>query len=96
MKLHITLPQQELTPTTEVIQRSILISHIEFYSCLISFIGTNNREIIDDRISGIKTAKLELIYLDSTELSVQYLCNTDDVKNLMTSLSNVVLQKSNL
>lgn len=93
-KVDFIVSQQELTVTSEVIQRSLPISHIEFYSCLISFIGTNNREVIDDRISGIKTAELELTYLDSTELSVQYLCNTDDIINLMKSLSNVVLKKS--
>ena len=93
-KVDFIVSQQELTATSEVIQRSLPISHIEFYSCLISFIGTNNREVIDDRISGIKTAELELTYLDSTELSVQYLCNTDDIINLMKSLSNVVQKKS--
>ena len=92
-KVDFIVTQQQLTTTESVIQRSLPISNVEYYSCLISFIGTNNRDIIDDRVEKMNSNDLELSYLDSTELSVQYICNTEDVKNLMRKLSTIVLEK---
>ena len=92
-KVDFIVTQQQLTTTESVIQRSLPISNVEYYSCLISFIGTNNRDIIDDRVEKMNSNDLELSYLDSTELSVQYICNTEDVKNLMRRLSTIVLEK---
>ena len=93
-KVDFVVSQQELSSTERVIERDLPIANIEYYSCLISFIGTNKREIIDDRISKINLTDSELSYLDSTELSIQYVCDTEDIKQLMSSLSKVVFEKS--
>ena len=86
--------QQELSSTERVIEKNLPIANIEYYSCLISFIGTNKRAIIDERMLKMNSIDTELSYLDSTELSIQYVCNTDDIKELMNSLSKVVFEKS--
>ena len=93
-KVDFIVSQQQLTTTEAVIQQIIPISNVEYFSCLISFIGTNNRDIINDRIEKIKSHNFELSYLDSTELSVQYICNTDNIKNLMNTLSTIILEKT--
>ena len=93
-KVDFVVSQQELSSTERVIEKNLPIANIEYYSCLISFIGTNKREIIDDRMSKMNSIDTELSYLDSTEFSIQYVCNTDDIKHLMNSLSKVVFEKS--
>ena len=60
---------------------------------MISFIGTNNKEMIDEKIAKVNSATIRVSYLDSTELSVQYICDTDDIKSLMGTLSKIVLEK---
>ena len=93
-KVDFVVSQQELSSTERVIEKNLPIANIEYYSCLISFIGTNKREIIDDRMSKMNSIDTELSYLDSTEFSIQYVCNTDDIKHLMNYLSKVVFEKS--
>ena len=93
-KIDFVVSQQQLPTAESVIQRSLPISNIEYYSCLISFIGTNNKEMIDEKIAKVNSSTIIVSYLDSTELSVQYICDTDDIKSLMGTLSKIVLEKS--
>ena len=92
-KIDFVVSQQQLPTAESVIQRSLPISNIEYYSCLISFIGTNNKEMIDEKIAKVNSSTIRVSYLDSTELSVQYICDTDDIKSLMGTLSKIVLEK---
>ena len=92
-KIDFVVSQQQLPIAESVIQRSLPISNIEYYSCLISFIGTNNKQMIDEKIAKVNSGTIRVSYLDSTELSVQYICDTDDIKSLMGTLSKIVLEK---
>ena len=92
-KVDFVVSQQELSSTERVIEKNLPIANIEYYSCLISFIGTNKREIVDERMSKMNSIDTELSYLDSTDLSIQYVCNTNDIKGLMNSLSKIVFEK---
>ena len=92
-KIDFVVSQQQLPIAESVIQRSLPISNIEYYSCLISFIGTNNKQMIDEKIAKVNSTTIRVSYLDSTELSVQYICDTDDIKSLMGTLSKIVLEK---
>ena len=93
-KIDIVVSQQQLQTVESIIGKKLQISNVEFYSCLISFIGTNNKQIIDERLSNINSREIELTYLNSTNLSVQYIANTEDIKKLMKSLSQMVFKKS--
>ena len=93
-KIDIVVSQQQLQTVESIIDKKLHISNVEFYSCLISFIGTNNKDIIDERLSNINSRDIELTYLNSTNLSVQYIANTEDIKKLMKSLSQLVFRKS--
>ena len=63
------------------------------FSCLISFIGTNDRNIVEEQLKMAEANHSDLIYLNSTKLSVQYVANTVDIKQLMENLSAVVAKK---
>ena len=93
-KIDIVVSQQQLQTVESIIDKKLHISNIEFYSCLISFIGTDNKQIVDERLSNINSKEIELTYLNSTNLSVQYIANTEDIKKLMKSLSQIVFKKS--
>tara|TARA_B100002051_G_scaffold85888_1_gene82155 strand:- start:6573 stop:6989 length:417 start_codon:yes stop_codon:yes gene_type:complete len=93
-KIDIVVSQQQLQTVESIIGKKLHISNVEFYSCLISFIGTNNKQVIDQRLSNINSREMELTYLNSTSLSVQYIANTEDIKKLMKSLSQIVFKKS--
>ena len=88
------MSQQQLQTVESIIDKKLHISNIEFYSCLISFIGTDNKQIVYERLSNINSKEIELTYLNSTNLSVQYIANTEDIKKLMKSLSQIVFKKS--
>ncbi len=94
-KIEIVVSQQQLTITENVVSSRLEISNVELYSCLISFIGTNDIAVVEEKLNKTNTEYTNLEYLNSTKLSVQYVANTENIKQLMKRLSMVVAEKSN-
>tara|TARA_B100001250_G_scaffold413205_1_gene446572 strand:- start:537 stop:1859 length:1323 start_codon:yes stop_codon:yes gene_type:complete len=92
--IDIVVSQQHSGIAEKIINDSIPIKNIENYSCLISFVGTNDKKMISKRIGMLNLNDLEMIYLNSTDISVQYLGNTEDINKLMLDLSKMVVEKS--
>ena len=93
--IEIVVSQQQLTITENVVSSRLEISNVELYSCLISFIGTNDIAVVEEKLNKTNTEYTNLEYLNSTKLSVQYVANTENIKQLMKRLSMVVAEKSN-
>ena len=91
--IDIVVSQQQLTVAENIIQAESIISNVDLFSCLISFIGTNDRNIVEEQLKKAEANYSDLIYLNSTKLSVQYVANTVDIKQLMENLSAVVAKK---
>ena len=91
--IDIVVSQQQLTVAENIIQAESIITNVDLFSCLISFIGTNDRNIVEEQLKKAEANYSDLIYLNSTKLSVQYVANTVDIKQLMENLSAVVAKK---
>lgn len=87
----IVVSQQQSTLARQIISKSLPISNTTNHSCLISFIGTDDKNLVNKKIDYVTQSSAEMSYLNCTELSVQYLANTVDIKKLMKDLSQVVI-----
>jgi hypothetical protein len=76
-----------------IINKFFPVSNTTNHSCLISFIGTNDKNLVDKKIDYVSEASAKMSYLNCTELSVQYIADTLDIKKLMKDLSQVVVNK---
>ncbi len=94
--IDIVVSQQQLTIAENIIETRLLITNVDLFSCLISFIGTNSREIVERRLQQVNSKINDLRFLNSTKLSVQYVANTNDIKQLMSQLSTVIEEKPNV
>ncbi|MEC8242267.1 MAG: hypothetical protein VX023_00925 [Candidatus Thermoplasmatota archaeon] len=92
--IEIVVSQQQLTIAEKIVDNLLGISSVDYYSCLISFIGTNDLSVVHDRLKNTNVEYSDLEYLNSTKLSVQFIANTDDIKLLMKQLSTVVIKKT--
>ena len=84
--------QQQSTLAQKIISKSFPVSNTTNHSCLISFIGTDDKNLVDKKIDYVKRATAKLSYLNCTELSVQYIADTLDIKKLMKELSQVLVK----
>jgi aspartokinase len=87
----IVVSQQQSTLAHKIISKSLPVSNTTNHSCLISFIGTDDKNLVNKKIDYVTQSSAEMSYLNCTELSVQYLANTVDIKKLMKDLSQVVI-----
>ena len=92
--IEIVVSQQQLTVAEKIVDNLLGISSVDYYSCLISFIGTNDLSVVHNRLKNTNVEYSDLEYLNSTKLSVQFVANTDDIKLLMKQLSMVVIKKT--
>ena len=93
--IDIVVSQQQLQLAENVISTHLPITNVDYFSCLISFIGTNDENIVNSKLDEIKSDGVSLTYLNSTNLSVQYIADTDNIKRLMKILSSIVIEKPN-
>ena len=93
--IDIVVSQQQLQLAENVISTHLPITNVDYFSCLISFIGTNDENIVNSKLDQIKSGGVSLTYLNSTNLSVQYIADTDNIKRLMKILSSIVIEKPN-
>ena len=91
--IDIVVSQQQLTVAENIVQSESIITNIELYSCLISFIGTNDRRVVEEQLKNMKVKNSDLVFLNSTNLSVQYVADTVDIKQLMENISAVLVEK---
>lgn len=91
--IDIVVSQQQLTVAENIVQSESIITNIELYSCLISFIGTNDRRVVEEQLKNMKVKNPDLMFLNSTNLSVQYVADTADIKQLMENISAVLVEK---
>ena len=87
----IVVSQQQSALAYEIINESLPVSNTTNHSCLISFIGTDDKNLVNKKIDYVTQASADMSYLNCTELSVQYIADTVDIKKLMKDLSQVVL-----
>ncbi len=88
--IDIVVSQKQSSVAINIVKRFISIGEINNHSCLISFIGTVNEKLVEQKIKQIGISLNQITYLNSTNVSVQYLFDTEDINWLMQSLSNVV------
>jgi aspartokinase len=88
----IVVSQQQSTLAQKIISKSFPVSNTTNHSCLISFIGTDDKNLVDKKIDYVKRATAKVSYLNCTELSVQYIADTLDIKKLMKELSQVLVK----
>ena len=92
----IVVSQQQSTLAHKIISKSLPVSNTTNYSCLISFIGTNDKNLVNKKIDYITQISTEMSYLNCTELSVQYIADTRDIKKLMKDLSQVLVHNKSV
>ena len=92
----IVVSQQQSALAHKIISKSLPISNTTNHSCLISFIGTNDKELVNKKMDYVTQVSTEMSYLNCTELSVQYIADTSDIKKLMQDLSQVVVNNKSV
>ena len=92
--IEIVVSQQQLTIAEGIVGNLSEISNVDYYSCLISFIGTNDLDVVYERLKKTNVEYSDLEYLNSTKLSVQFVANTEDIKLLMKQLSMIIVETS--
>ena len=92
----IVVSQQQSALAHKIISKSLPISNTTNHSCLISFIGTNDKDLVNKKMDYVTQFSTEMSYLNCTELSVQYIADTSDIKKLMQELSQVVVNNKSV
>lgn len=92
----IVVSQQQSALAHKIIRKSLPVSNTTNHSCLISFIGTSDKDLVNKKIDYVTQFSTEMSYLNCTELSVQYIADTRDIKNLMKDLSQVVVNNKSV
>ena len=92
----IVVSQQQSALAHKIIRKSLPVSNTTNHSCLISFIGTNDKDLVNKKIDYVTQVSTEMSYLNCTELSVQYIADTRDIKKLMKDLSQVLVHNKSV
>ena len=92
----IVVSQQQSALAHKIIRKSLPVSNTTNHSCLISFIGTSEKDLVNKKIDYITQFSTEMSYLNCTELSVQYIADTRDIKKLMKDLSQVLVHNKSV
>ena len=92
----IVVSQQQSALAHNIISKSLPVSNTTNHSCLISFIGTSDNDLVNKKIDYVTQVSTEMSYLNCTELSVQYIADTSDIKKLMQDLSQVVVNNKSV
>ena len=92
----IVVSQQQSALAHNIIRKSLPVSNTTNHSCLISFIGTSDKDLVNKKIDYVTQVSTEMSYLNCTELSVQYIADTRDIKKLMQDLSQVVVNNKSV
>ena len=92
----IVVSQQQSALAHNIIRKSLPVSNTTNHSCLISFIGTSDKDLVNKKIDYATQVSTEMSYLKCTELSVQYIADTRDIKKLMQDLSQVVVNNKSV
>ena len=92
----IVVSQQQSALAHKIIRKSLPVSNTTNHSCLISFIGTSEKDLVNKKIDYITQFSTEMSYLNCTELSVQYIADTRDIKKLMKDLSQVLVNNKSV
>ncbi len=92
----IVVSQQQSALAHKIIRKSLPVSNTTNHSCLISFIGTSDKDLVNKKIDYVTQFSTEMSYLNCTELSVQYIADTRDIKKLMKDLSQVLVNNKSV
>ncbi|MCH1481965.1 MAG: hypothetical protein L7T81_06990 [Candidatus Poseidoniaceae archaeon] len=92
----IVVSQQQSALAHKIIRKSLPVSNTTNHSCLISFIGTSDKDLVNKKIDYVTQFSTEMSYLNCTELSVQYIADTRDIKKLMKDLSQVLVNSKSV
>ena len=92
----IVVSQQQSALAHKIIRKSLPVSNTTNHSCLISFIGTSDKDLVNKKIDYVTQFSTEMSYLNCTELSVQYIADTRDIKKLMQDLSQVLVNNKSV
>ena len=92
----IVVSQQQSALAHKIIRKSLPVSNTTNHSCLISFIGTSDNDLVNKKIDYVTQFSTEMSYLNCTELSVQYIADTRDIKKLMKDLSQVLVNNKSV
>lgn len=92
----IVVSQQQSALAHKIIRKSLPVSNTTNHSCLISFIGTSDKNLVNKKIDYVTQFSTEMSYLNCTELSVQYIADTRDIKKLMKDLSQVLVNNKSV